>query len=102
IRSFAASLGWRLKMKLLKIAAAIVALSLGAMATNASATVYLLNQSPTFGNNVTVGTVTTTQNGVNVDVSVTLAAGFKFVTTGGPHSLFTFNSNDPSYGVTNI
>jgi hypothetical protein len=37
------------------------------------------------------GTVTLTQNGSNVDFNVTLAAGFNFVTTGGPHDLFAFN-----------
>lgn len=38
------------------------------------------------------GTVTLTQNGADeVDVTVTLASGAKFVNTGGPHTPFAFN-----------
>lgn len=49
------------------------------------------------------GTVTLTQDGATaVDVSVVLAAGYKFVETGGPHDPFTFNLGVSGYNVTGI
>jgi hypothetical protein len=48
----------------------------------------------------TLGTVTLTQNGADeVDVSVNLAAGTDFVSTGGPHDAFVFNLNVSGYTV---
>ena len=40
------------------------------------------------------GSVTLTQNGSDVDVTVDLLADMNFVNTGGPHSIFTFNATD--------
>ena len=37
------------------------------------------------------GTVTLTQNGANVDVTVGLQPDLNFVNTGGPHAVFSFN-----------
>jgi hypothetical protein len=90
-------------MKALKFAGALAALAFtGALATSAAADTYYLTVSSAFPSGPTYGTVTTTQNGSDVDVSVTLASGYQFVTTGGPHTLFTFNIDDASYGVTNV
>jgi len=76
--------------------AATAAIALAASALPALAvTVYNFNstQVAAFGA-PDYGTVTLTQNGLDVDVSVTLAAGLNFVTTGGPHDLFAFNATD--------
>jgi hypothetical protein len=75
-----------------RTAAAAIALTASAVPALA-VTVYELNTTAVaaFGPPI-YGTVTLTQNGANVDVNVTLAAGFNFVTTGGPHDLFTFNA----------
>jgi hypothetical protein len=90
-------------MKFLKIAGAALALALTVgMASAASANTYDLSVSAAFPNNVVYGTVTTTQNGANVDVSVTLASGFQFVNTGGPHDVFTFNTNDASFALSDV
>src|ERR1700751_2770902 len=49
----------------------------------------------------TLGTVTLTQNGADeVEVSVNLAPGADFVSTGGPHDAFVFNLNVSGYMVT--
>jgi hypothetical protein len=49
------------------------------------------------------GTVTLTQNGGNVDVSVALRSDMNFVNTGGPHDDFTFNLSGAVVGdITNI
>jgi hypothetical protein len=89
-------------MKMFKFAGAFAAAALVmGMASAASAVTYDLNQSAAFPNGVTYGVVTLTQNGANVDVNVTLSAGYNFVRTGN-HDSFTFNTNDASYGVTSI
>jgi hypothetical protein len=89
-------------MKMFKYAGAAAALALTmGMASAASANTYNLNVSAAFPNGVTYGVVTTTQNGANVDVSVTLSAGFNFVKTGN-HDTFTFNSNDASLVLSDI
>lgn len=90
-----------LKTTLFGIAAA------AALAANpASAlTVFSLNQTQTSGlGSGPFGTVTLAQDGLNaVDVTVSLAAGYKFVETGGPHDAFTFNlDNLSSYTVSDI
>ena len=55
-------------------------------------TVYTLdNGGSAFATPGNYGTVSMTQNGADVDFSITLAAGFNFVSTGGPHDLFAFN-----------
>jgi hypothetical protein len=49
------------------------------------------------------GTVTLTQNGTSVDVSVDLNAGNTFVNTGGPHPGFAFNLfGNPSITITGL
>jgi len=68
-------------------------------------TVFSLNQTQTSGlGSGPFGTVTLAQDGLNaVDVTVTLAAGYKFVETGGPHDAFTFNlANLASYTVSDV
>lgn len=80
-------------------AAAAVAFSAAALPANA-VMVYVLDQTVTSGLNAPFGTVTLTQNGANeVDVSVALNSGFKFVKTGGPHDAFTFNVDVSGYNV---
>jgi len=66
----------------------------GATGSASAVTVYTLNTSdPAAGlGSGPYCTVSLTQNGSNVDFNVTLADGFNFVTTGGPHDLFAFNA----------
>src|SRR3954452_17024893 len=82
----------------LRTAAAAIALAASAFPALA-VQVYNLNstQVVAFGA-PNYGTVTLTQNGVNVDFNVTLAPNFNFVTTGGPHDLFAFNGTGVSIG----
>ena len=75
-----------------------VALSVGAAvaampAQAASISYELTNGGSAFANPGDYGTVMLTTDGSNVDVTVTLAAGFDFVKTGnvGSHTLFSFN-----------
>jgi hypothetical protein len=88
-----------------KLRAAAAAIALASSALPAlGVTVYDFNVTAVgaFGS-PSYGTVTLTQNGANVDVSVTLADGFNFVTTGGPHDLFAFNATGVSLGdITNL
>ena len=74
----------------------IVGLGLAvAISLPASAITYVLNNGGgAFPNPGNYGTVDLVQSGANVDFTVTLAAGFNFVTTGNQnsHSTFTFNS----------
>lgn len=74
--------------------AAAAAITLAASALPAlGVTVYDFNSTQVAGFGApSYGTVTLTQNGSDVDVNVTLAAGLNFVTTGGPHDLFAFNA----------
>ena len=89
-----------------RLLAAAAGLALATSALPASAvTVYTLDTSDpaaTLGAGP-YGTVTLTQNGSNVDFKVTLADGYNFVTTGGPHDLFAFNALGVSLGeITNL
>lgn len=90
------------KATLFSIAAAAAILS----TSPASAlTVFSLSQTQTSGlGGGPFGTVTLAQDGLDaVDVTVTLAAGYKFVETGGPHDAFTFNLGSlASYTITDI
>ncbi len=97
-------------MKTLKIpralidAAAGLAIAIAAVPVSA-VTVYTLDTSDPAASlgSAPYGTVTLTQNLANVDFSVTLAPGFDFVTTGGPHDIFAFNGNGVALGdITNI
>jgi len=89
-------------MKMWKLATALAALTVSVgVATAASADTYDLNVSSAFPTGVTYGVVTTTQNGADVDVSVSLTSGYKFVNTGG-HNTFTFNTNDPTMSVADV
>lgn len=47
-----------------------------------------------------VGTITLTQNGAGVDVSVDLLTGYGIVNTGGPHTPFGFNLSGSLAGLT--
>ncbi len=89
---------WKFKLLVL----ALTAIS-GASAS--AMTVLTLNSTQTAGlGSGPFGTVTLTQNGANeVDVSVVLTNGFRFLETGGPHDAFTFNLPTlTGYTVTNI
>ena len=75
--------------------AAAAGLALAAAALPASAvTVYTLDTSDPAANlgSGPYGTVSLTQNGANVDFNITLASGYNFVSTGGPHDVFAFNA----------
>lgn len=88
----------------LRTAAAAMALAASAFPALA-VTVYTFDTSDPAANLGTgpYGTVTLTQNGSNVDFTVTLAAGFNFVTTGGPHDLFAFNGTGVALAdITNL
>lgn len=86
-------------------AAAGLALSAAVLPAFSQA-VYTLNDGGSaFATPGDYGTVTLTQNGSNVDFSITLASGFNFVTTGNQnsHAAFTFNGSDVALGdITNI
>lgn len=73
-------------------------------ATGAFADTFSLNCTTTSSCGPTsYGTVTLTQDGLNVDVTVQLAPGVGFVDTGGPHTPFAFNiGGTTSITVTNI
>jgi PEP-CTERM motif len=84
-----------------KLAAAALFVVAGA---SSAATVYTFDTTAVgaFGA-APYGTVTLTQNGGNVDVSVVLRSDMNFVNTGGPHDDFTFNlSGAVLSDITNI
>ena len=91
-----ASRVWKTKLLVM----ALTAIS-GAPAS--AVTVFSLTESAAFGTGA-YGTVTLTQNGASeVDVSVALTSGFRFLETGGPHDAFTFNlPTVAGYTVTGI
>jgi hypothetical protein len=86
--------------------AAAAALALAAAALPASAvTVYTLDTSDPAANlgSGPYGTVSLTQNGANVDFNITLASGYNFVSTGGPHDVFAFNATGVALAdITNL
>jgi hypothetical protein len=93
---------WSCGMKTLNLAGAVSALALTmGMASAANANTYDLTVSQAFPSGPTYGVVTTTQNGANVDVSVTLTDGFQFVKTGN-HDTFTFNTNDATFALADV
>ena len=88
------------KLKLALTSAALLA-TFGACQ---AATVYTFNTTAVgaFGS-APYGTVTLTQNGVGVDVTVALRSDMNFVNTGGPHDVFTFNLSGAVVGdISNI
>jgi len=94
-----------IKSNIKAVALATTALALSLSSFSASADVFTLDKTFTQGLVAPFGTVTLTQDGANeVDVAVTLASGFEFVTTGGPHDSFTFNidSSVGAYSVVGI
>lgn len=80
------------------------ALLAGSLAASAAVVVYTFNSTEVaaFGASP-YGTVTLTEVGSNVNVTVGLRGDLNFVDTGGPHSIFSFNAiNAAAAEVTNI
>jgi len=76
-------------------AAVATAVLLGAAGAAEASTIYSFNLSSVaeFGSGP-YGTVTLTQSGTSVDVTVALRSDMNFVTTGGPHATFAFMLSD--------
>lgn len=87
----------------IKRALATATLLAGAISAHA-AVIYTFNTTAVdkFGSGP-YGTVTLTDTGANIDVSVVLRSDMNFVNTGGPHSVFSFNVlGAVSTDVTNV
>jgi hypothetical protein len=86
---------WENKMSMRKLGLALAAAAVTAfsMPANALVSSFTFSEAAGLGTGPW-GTVTLTQDGANqVDVSVSLIAGARFVDTGGPHTSFVYNLN---------